>query len=112
MALAIALLDLPDSARVRVLNPPAGGSRWTSAKRARRFVRSGRAHVDGAGQLVFEGTSRSKGRVGLLVSAFSGCDAFPGRAVLPPSPSMRSVTGTALRPPMRMGSTVSTSKES
>lgn len=96
-----ALLALADSAKVRILNPPEGAAAFTSAKRARRFVRNGRAHY-AAGKLVFHGLGRSVGLVGLTVSSFSGCDAFPGRAVLPPSPSVLSRMGSprALRHPV------------
>lgn len=104
MASAIALPNLPDTAKVRILNPPPGGSTYTSAKRARRFVAHGRAYIDATGRLVFNGTSKSQAGASLVVSVFSGCDAFPGRAVLPPSGTVLARLeshGRAVRPPVR-----------
>lgn len=92
MATAIALSDLPDSALVPVLNPAPGGRPFVTAKRARRFVRDGKhAHMDSAGHLVFHGGGWG---AALLVACYSGCDAFPKRAVLPPSGEVLARMGT------------------
>jgi hypothetical protein len=92
---------------VRILNPVDGGARYTSQERAERFVRNGRAYLDACGRLVFYGMSvgsLSLGKLNLPVDRFSGVDAFPDRAVFPPSPEALSKMGSkrsTLRPPLK-----------
>lgn len=80
---------LPLGGTVKIFNPVAGGSGFTSRKRADRFVRNDRAHYDSSGRLVFHGQPSDKtSKVRLSVKSFSGMDAFPGRPVCPPSPEV------------------------
>lgn len=110
MASAIALpnwlLEMKDSARVRLLNPMPGGERFTSAKRARKFLLKRRARATSVrGEIAFCGESRSSAGAQLLVTEFDGCDALPDRAVMPPSPAVLARLGNpgrrVLRPPVR-----------
>jgi len=111
MATALSILPLPsflrDCATVRIFNPVSGGATRTSVRRALKFVKAGRAYFDGRGHLVFV-HHRSQHGPQLLVSNFSGCDALPERAVMPPSPEVLSRMGTTrsrvggpVRPPLR-----------
>lgn len=81
------------------LASPVRGFSCVSAKRAERYIRKELAHLDVEGRLVFRfggevssGQIVAKGRPDfrLLVREFSGLDAFPDRAVFPPSPSVAS----------------------
>lgn len=96
---------------VRIANPLPGQVRHLSYSRARECVDKGFAKFDPKGRVVFL-FDRSLWRKGerpvehaalLLVAKFRGLDAFPDRAVLPPSPSvldaMRPRRGP-LRPPL------------
>lgn len=103
MACAASVPNIKTSARIRILNPAPGGSAYTSYERALRFIKNGRAHFDNSGQLVFHGRSAGKSRTVLdTVTQFSGLDARPDRAVLPPSPEVlaRMTSRGPLRPPM------------
>ena len=93
--------------KYKVLNPIPGGSEYTSKKRTAQLVRRERAYIDSCGHLVFNGQSDSKSRSVLnFVDRFSGFDAFPDRAVLPPSPEYLARLNSGrgpLRPPLRRG---------
>jgi len=104
---------------VTVANPPIGGDTHVDYATAKRYVRCGRARFDSSGRLVIKygssvdhgsGGLRLKGKpnLQLLVTEFSGLDAFPGRAVMPPSPTvLRNMGGSyrgPLRPPMMRSS--------
>jgi hypothetical protein len=92
--------------KIRILNPMPGGSPYTSEERAERFVRNNRGYLDSCGHLVFYGESAGKTRPGMppVLKSFSGVDAFPDRAVFPPSGEVlqrMSPTRIPLRPPVR-----------
>lgn len=75
---------------VKISNPREAGRTHVSLERARRFVRRGIARFDAAGRLEFlyDPAVMDRKLRGLPlneVSVFCGCDAFPDRAVLPPS---------------------------
>jgi hypothetical protein len=102
----------PSAARkivIRILNPVEGGAKCTSSERAQRYIRNGRAYLDSRGWLVFYGrpleNPRLSGKPSLqTVDRFSGVDAFPDRAVFPPSPEALSRMGSkrsTLRPPLK-----------
>lgn len=79
------------------MNPPANGRSHYGIRHARRLVRQGFAKFDEVGRLVWLADPRIlpqsgapkhhrvRGQVSLLVTEASGFDAFPGRAVCPPS---------------------------
>jgi hypothetical protein len=74
---------------VRIANPVQGGSNYTSPLRAIRFIKARRAYLDATNRLVFYGEIKGKTGAGLdVVDRFSGLDAFPERAVYPPSPEV------------------------
>ena len=85
-------LRVPDPRKlcVKIRNPIPGGRDHTSLERARRFVEHKRAYFDGSGQLVFHGRNigRTRGQVQVIDSRTARPDAFPERAVLPPSPEV------------------------
>jgi hypothetical protein len=91
--------------RVKILNPMPGGSPRCTPDRAIRFVRTARAYLDSTDTLVFYGESVGKTGAGLdVVDRFSGVDAFPDRAVYPPSGEvMAKFTSNRkpLRPPVQ-----------
>lgn len=104
---------------VKLVDPPPGGITHVSYADAQRYVRRGRARFDSSGRLVIlygatvdhaGGGLRLNGKpnLQLLVTEFSGLDAFPGRAVMPPSPTvLRNMGGSyrgPLRPPMMRSS--------
>lgn len=100
--------SLENVKKVGIVNPAPGGARFTSIKRALRFVQQERAYFDGAGRLVFTACYLFKGRYRSqefpLVNSFCGDDARPGRAVLPPSAEVLASLGThgrPVRPPLR-----------
>lgn len=85
-----------------------------------RYVRRGKAKIRANGTLEFlydtvddEIDSRRKRNIQngaqLMVSEYSGIDAFPGRAVMPPSPSVLRNMGAyrgPVRPPLMKGASV------
>ncbi len=93
--------------KVRILNPMPGGSTHTSPARALRFIYARRAYADAVGNLVFLGVAKAKSRHSAclpVVDRASGLDAFPDRAVFPPSPEVLSRMAhkvAPLRPPVR-----------
>jgi hypothetical protein len=91
--------------KVKILNPMPGGSPYTGVERALRFVKAGRGYIDSCNRLVFYGhsTGNTSGELD-VVDRFSGIDAFPERAVFPPSPEALHRMGSkrsVLRPPLR-----------
>src|ERR1041385_5069641 len=99
MACAASVSPKQVSARVRIFNPVPGGSISTSHERALRFVRNGRAHFNGNGQLVFHGRNVGMTRSHMPVQDHpSGADAFPDRAVFPPSPEVLARMGPPAGP--------------
>lgn len=95
---------------VKIWNPAPEGRTHVSLNRAKRFVAEGVAKFDGVGRLVLLYDSattlrklNAKGPLGInIVPQFCGLDAFPGRAIMPPSPSvlrqMRSYRGPLVPP--------------
>jgi hypothetical protein len=80
------------TATIPVLNPLSGHRPSMRVKHAERLIRQGKAHMtDGALILHAQPKPQSGWRADEalpLVSGFSGLDAKPGRAVLPPSPDV------------------------
>ena len=80
---------------IKIVNPLPGGHSHMKHAHAKRLVRRGDARFDEAGRLVLvrrseECAARTQPKRGALlrVEEYSGCDAFPGRAVFPPSPEV------------------------
>lgn len=103
----IAAAKKPRKFAVKIANPVPGGATHTSYSRALRFIHNDRAHFDHLGQLVFHGRNVGKTRAGFTVTDRpGGADAFPERAVLPPSAEViakmqhKSGLRVPLRPPL------------
>ena len=110
------------SQKVKVANPQNGGAQYLKYSRAMRYVRRGKARIEVDGTIVFlyeqaevkHGPEQVRcpplqqpGRItSVVVTQFDGFDAFPGRPILPPSPTvlrhMRRYRGP-LVPPLSSG---------
>lgn len=94
---------------VKIANPLPGGHTHMSMSHARRLVKRRDARFDEAGRVVLkrrseQAASRVYRGASLLVAQFDGMDAFPDRAVMPPSPEVLArmcPPRAPLRPPMR-----------
>jgi hypothetical protein len=71
---------------IKIANPGASGASHISRSHAERLIAQHRARFDYAGRLLL-GEERGAGGVSdLRVQRFSGLDARPDRAVMPPWP--------------------------
>lgn len=77
----------PRKVIVKIRNPRPGGQTHVHLERARRLIGHGKAYFDAVGQLVFTGqhVGRTRGDLDVIDARDARPDAFPRRAVLPPS---------------------------
>ena len=75
----------PKQESIKIANPLPGHRDHLSRAHADRLLAQGGARFDGVGRLLIDHHRYARG---LLVKQFSGFDAFPARAVLPPSPEV------------------------